>query len=86
MVREDGSPASLAEMYNMSTWDGKSYYTLLELKVLRLRPGAWKLQFSGINGPCPCGGPTLPWWGTEVNVMDVCDTSVLEGPTDDLMT
>ena len=84
VVRDDGSPASLAEMYNMSTWDGKSYYTLLELKVLRLRPGVWKLQFSGINGPCPCGVPTLPWLGTEVNVMDVRDTSVLEGPTDEL--
>ena len=84
MVRDDGSPASLAEMYNMSSWNGNSFYTLLELKVLRLRPGVWKLQFYGINGPCPCGGPTMPWWGTEVDVMDVIDTSVQGGPTDEL--
>ena len=60
VVREDCSPASLAEMYKM-TQDGDRFYNLLELEVVRLRPGVWELQFYGLNGPCPCGGPALPW-------------------------
>ena len=82
VVRDDGSPASLAEMHNMSKWYEKSFYSLLELNVLSLRPGVWKLRFYGMDGPRPCVGPTVPWWNTGVDVLDVRDTSVLEGPTE----
>ena len=66
LVSDDGSPASLADMNKMKEEgdsvvdeEGEKFYNLLELEVLRLRPGVWKLQFSGENGPYE--GLAVPW-------------------------
>ena len=66
LVREDGSPASLAEMYKMKEdndnvvdEEGGKFYNLLELEVLRLGPGVWKLQFCSENGSFE--GLAVPW-------------------------